>query len=114
MLTNYNAEIEAALADIGAPVAFMFYEGNKDTYITYCQAFNDNCLAADDEVIAYVTHYDIDVYSKGNYLALLNNIKNAMIAAGFTFQPSNCSPDQYERDTKLFHKTLSFAKESEV
>lgn len=113
-MVNFNAEIEEVLQGIGVPVAFMFYEGAEDTYITYMQLDKDGAIAGDDKVLACVQYYDFDVYSKGNYLGLVQSLIETMVAAGWTYQPSRDSPDLYERDTKFFHKTICFAKESEV
>ena len=114
MIFNFNVEIETLLSDLGVPVAFMFYDGNADTYVTYMQLDKDNTLAGDDEVIGCVQYYDFDIYSKGNYLNVIENLIDIMVAAGWAYQPSRDSPDLYERDTKFFHKTICLAKESEV
>lgn len=111
---NFNVEIENLLSNLGVPVSFMFYEGDADTYITYMQLDKDNALACEDEVIGCVQYYDFDVYSKGNYLSVINDLIDIMVKAGWTYQPSRDSPDLYERDTKFFHKTICLAKESEV
>ena len=111
---NFNQEIESVLSDIGVPIAFMFYDGDEDTYITYMQLDKDNALFADDEIVGCVQYYDFDVYSKGNYLSVVNALIDKMTAAGWTYQPSRDSPDLYERDTKYYHKTICIAKESEV
>lgn len=110
---NYNSEIETALSHLGVPVAFMFYEGDETTYVTYMQTDKESIEAGDDEVLGCVQYYDFDVYSKGNYLTVINNLIDLMVDAGWTYQPSRDSPDLYERDTKYFHKTISLAKESE-
>ena len=109
-----NTEIEAILSNLGVPVAFMFYEGDADTYITYMQLDKDNVLAGDDEILGCVQFYDFDVYSKSNYLTTINNLIDAMQEAGWTYQPSRDSPDMYERDTRYYHKTICIAKETEV
>lgn len=114
MIFNFNEEIETLLSGLGVPVAFMFYDGNAESYITYMQLDKDNVLAGDDEVLGCVQYYDFDVYSKGNYFNVISNLINIMTAAGWTYQPSRDSPDLYERDTKFYHKTICLAKESEV
>ena len=111
---NLNAEIETLLKNFSCPVSFMFYEGSADTYITYQQTHIEDTLAGDDEVLAGIVAYDFDVYSKGNYISVINSLLTIMIGAGWTYQPSMDSPDLYERDTKFFHKTICLAKESEV
>lgn len=115
---NLNAEIERVLNNqttgLGVPVAFMFYDGNAETYVTYMQLDKDNVLAGDDAILGCVQYYDFDVYSKSNYLTVVTNLINKLTAAGWTYQPSRDGPDLYERDTKYFHKTICLAKESEV
>ena len=112
---NFNQEIETLLnGKLGVPVSFMFYDGDEDTYVTYMQLDKDNTLAGDDQILGCVQYYDFDVYSKGNYLAVISSLINIMTAAGWTYQPSRDSPDMYERDTKFYHKTVCLAKESEV
>lgn len=114
MLFNLNTEIETALSNFGVPIAFMYYEGDADTYITYMQSDKTNVLAGDDGILGCVQYYDFDVYSKGNYLQLIDNLITTMTNLGWTYQPNRDSPDLYERDTKYYHKTICLCKESEV
>ena len=111
MTYNFNAEIETLLTALQVPYAYMFYEGNADTYITYMQQSKDDALAGDDKVIGFVMYYDFDVYSKGDYTGIVDSLIEAFENAGWTYQPSRESPDFYERDTKIFHKTICLAKE---
>jgi hypothetical protein len=78
------------------------------------QTDKDSVLAGEDEVIGCVQFYDFDIFSKSNYLNVINTLIDTMVAAGWTYQPSRDSPDMYERDTKYYHKTICLAKESEV
>lgn len=114
MLFNLNTEIETLLSNFSVPVSYMFYEGSADTYITYMQTDKDNTLAGDNCILGAVQYYDFDIYSKGNYLNVIASLIDTMTAGGWTYQPSRDGPDQYERDTKFFHKTICLAKESEV
>lgn len=91
------------------PVSFMFYEGHGEPYVVYMQQDADRSLSADDELQGYVDFYDFDVYSKGNYLAIIESIKEKLKANGFIWQPSRSSQDMYETDTGYYHKTLNFA-----
>ena len=111
---NFNQEIETVLSALGVPVAFLHYSGKANTYVTYMQAYKDNAISGDDNVFGCVQFYDFDVYSKGNYLTVVEDLINLMTSAGWTYQPSRDSPDMYENDTKFFHKTICMAKESEV
>ena len=95
------------------PVAFLHYTGKETTYVTYMQTDADNSFSGDDELLGYVDYYDFDVYSKGNYLNVIESIKQIMKENGFVWQPSRTSEDMYEDETGLYHKTLSFAIERE-
>lgn len=91
------------------PVKYMRYEGHGEPYITYQQVDADNSVSADDELIGYVNYYDFDIYSKGNYTKIINEIKKKLKEQGFVWQPSRSSADMYETDTGYYHKTLNFA-----
>jgi len=96
------------------PVSFLRYTGNKTTYITYMLTNTENSLSAEDQIQNYVDLYDFDIYSKGNYLKIIDEVINKMTQAGFIWQPSQSSGDMYEDDTGYFHRTLCFAIERSV
>ena len=91
------------------PHAFLYYEGHDDAYITYQQVDADNPLRGDNDLIGYADYYDFDIYSKGNYKSIVEQLKTDLKAHGFVWQPSLSSGDMYETDTKYYHKTLCFA-----
>ena len=98
---------------VSIPVSFLRYEGKQTTYITYQLEDMDNSFSGDNEILGYVDYYDFDIYSKGNYLNIIESVKELMKQNGFMFQPSRSSGDMYEDDTGYFHRTLSFAIERE-
>ena len=113
-----NELIESIFSDfkvnnVTIPVAFLRYFGKSATYITYELENQDGALGADDKVIGNVDYYDFDVYSKGNYLAIIDSLKEILTQNGFTWQPTRSSGDMYEDDTGYYHRTLSFAIERE-
>ena len=91
------------------PVALIYYNGNGEPYVVYRQYDKDNSYSSDDEISGYVTYYDFDVYSKGNFLPIVEAIKSILKNAGWTWQPRRDSPDMFEADTGYFHKTICFA-----
>ena len=110
-----NKEIETiftnfAVGGVTIPVTFLRYEGKLTTYITYQEIQDDTSFSADDKLQAYVTYYDFDIYSKGNYLEIIESVKEILEANDWRFQPSMTSQDLYEDDTGYYHKTLCFAK----
>lgn len=96
------------------PVSFLFYEGHGEPYVTYMQTDAGSSLSGDNELLGYVDYYDFDIYSKGNYLPIIEAIKDILIPNGFVWQPGRTSGDFYETDTGYFHKTLCFAIPKEV
>lgn len=92
------------------PVKFMFYKGDKDTYITFQEVSKFPKLMADDECEYSAPRYDIDIYSKGNYIEILKEVKQRLINAGFTWVED--IEDMYEPDTKFFHKVTTFEIEN--
>lgn len=106
-----NNLIEQIFADYSVPLAFVKYRGSEETYMTYQQTQIDTTYDAEDELLYYVDYYDIDVYSKANYLQIIEDVKNLMKQNGFRWQPDMSSGDLYEEDTRYFHKTLCFSIE---
>lgn len=109
-----NEKIEEVLKnfkvnDVEIPIAFLRYKGNKTDYITYSNVDSDNELYGDDELLNYIEYYDFDIYSKGNYLEIIKQLKKLLEANGFRWEPSLSSQDLYEDDTGYFHKTLCFS-----
>ena len=95
--------------DVEIPVSYMFYEGHGEPYVVYMQQDADRSLSGDDELIGYVDFYDFDVYAKGNYFNIVEQVKALLKANGFVWQPSRTSQDMLEVDTGYYHKTLNFA-----
>ena len=109
-----NELIKSILANftvngITIPVSFMFYEGHGEPYVTYMQQDADGALRGDDELLGYVDYYDFDVYSRGNYLDIIESLKEILKDNGFVWLPSRSSQDFFETDTDYYHKTLNFA-----
>lgn len=116
---SMNAQIEQifngfTVGDVQIPVSFLRYEGHGEPYITYMQYDIDGSFSADDQLMGYVTYYDFDIYSKSNYLAIVDAVVDLLQDAGWTWQVSRSSEDMFEDDTGYYHKTLCFAIEREV
>lgn len=103
ILANFTVDKETI------PVSFLFYEGHGEPYVTYMQQDADGSFSGDDGLLGYVDYYDFDVYSKGNFFAIVESLKSILQSNGFVWQPSRSSQDMYEVDTGYYHKTLNFA-----
>lgn len=95
--------------DTKIPVSFLRYNGKKETYITYQQTDIDETLYGDDTLIYYKDYYDFDIYSKGNYLPIITELKDKLQSNGFMWEPTRSSGDLFEVDTGYYHKTLCFS-----
>ena len=61
---------------------------------------------SDDECDYSIKQFDFDIYTKGNYLNILKEVKKRLKANGFTWVED--SPTMYEEDTGLYHITTTF------
>ena len=91
------------------PVAHLRYKGKETTYVTWTITGESPALSADNSPLYSVVAVDVDVFSKGNYLALAAEIKRLMLEHDWVW--TGDSPEMYEEDTELYHKTISFEKE---
>ena len=110
-----NEELKSILGDAvtvgeaSAPVAHLRYKGKETTYVTWTITGENPALSADNSPLYSVVAVDVDAFSKGNYLALVAEIKRLMLEHDWVWVGD--SPEMYEEDTELYHKTISFEKE---
>ncbi|MET3507035.1 tail completion protein gp17 [Halalkalibacter oceani] len=100
-----NQLVLSILEPLGVPVAFQTYTGDKTTYITFFEYNQQGALSADDEEIKTVHSLQVDVWSQGNYVQLVKDVKNAMKQAGFI---RAFETEFYEDDTDYYHKVIRF------
>lgn len=94
---------------VSIPVKYMEYKGHGEPYITWMHQDSANSLSGDNSLIGYVDYYDFDVYSKGNFTEIIEQVKQILTQNGFVWQLSRSSRDMYEKDTGYYHRTLNFA-----
>lgn len=110
-----NEEIKAILGDEIAihndiiPVAHFRYKGKAKKFVTWEMLGTTPSLSANDEDLYGVGSVDIDIFSNGNYLDIIKEIKNRMKNNEWVW--AGDSPEMYEEDTGLYHITCSFEKE---
>lgn len=114
-IISTNAEVKEILKGLKVgskkvAVEYLFYEGHGEPYIVFSQYDKDNSYSCEDEIAGYVTYYDIEIYSQGNILSLIEEIKKRFKKAKWTWQPRRDGPDTYDQDTHYYGKTLCFAK----
>ena len=110
-----NAEIKLILGEnliIGGekiPVAHLRYQGTSKKFVTWTITGESPALSANDEDLCSICSVDVDVFSEGNYLDIIKEIKRKMKNNDWVWVED--SAEMYEEDTKLYHKTCSFEKE---
>ena len=110
-----NAEIKLILGEnliIGGekiPVAHLRYKGTSKKFTTWTITGEEPALSANDDDLCSIVSVDVDVFSEGNYLDIIKEIKQKMKDNEWVW--TGDSAEMYEEDTKLYHKTCSFEKE---
>ena len=110
-----NVEIKKILGEklfIGGeeiPVAHLKYKGSSKKFVTWAMLDEYPAFSANDEVLCSICPVDIDVFSEGNYLDIIKEIKEKMKNNEWVW--TGDSAEMYEDDTKLYHKTCTFEKE---
>lgn len=110
-----NIEIKSIFGDSikvndkSIPVSHLRYKGNKKTFVTWTIISESPVLSGNDEVLYSLVEIDIDVYSDGNYLDIVTEIKRLMKENKWRWQED--SSEMYEEDTELYHRTITFEKE---
>lgn len=110
-------EIKKLLSDLRVgneeiPVGHLKYRGKSTTFVTWAIIDEQPALVANDTYLYSVVSVDIDVFSKNNYLAIVNQIKKIFISNDWVWEGD--SAEMYENDTSLYHKTITFKKEKEI
>lgn len=105
-------EIKEILSDLDIPVAHLKYKGSSTTYVTWTMLEEEPTFASDDEITNSEAGVDIDIYSDSNYLNIMSSVKNKMKENEWIWDGD--SPEMYEEETGLYHRTCSFKKGREI
>ena len=102
---SLNSLIISTLSPTNVPIVFQVYSGRETTYITFFEYNEMGISFAEDEEQTERRSIQVDIWSKGNYTALVKQVRKLMKDAGFT---RNSGGEFYEEDTKIYHKVLRF------
>ena len=94
------------------PTAHIKYKGKETTYVVWTIIGNAPALSGDDEPIYGIATVDVDIYSKGNYLKVLAEVKRLMKINEWIWTED--STEMFEDDTGLYHITATFEKERTI
>ena len=108
-----NEELKVILGenigDAQIPVAHLRYKGDSRTFVTWTITGEAPSLSANDEDLCSICSVDVDIFSEGNYLDVMKEIKQKMKNNDWVWTED--SEEMYEEDTELYHRTCSFEKE---
>lgn len=91
------------------PIAHLRYRGDSKTFVTWTILSERPVLSADDVQVYSVGEVDVDIYSDGNYVDIVSTVKKLMEDNDWLWTED--SPEMYEEDTGLYHRTSTFEKE---
>lgn len=113
---NINPKIEEMFSnfEVGEkliPIAYYQYFGTENTYLTYYTWNERPELFFDDDYDAEVCYGTIDVWSKGNFKKIVEDVKQKLKENGFIWTDNGA--EMYEPDTGYFHVSVNFYKLNE-
>lgn len=99
------------LNPLGVPVSFARYNNVGDTYIVFLEYNQASEMNADDEELITKHFFQVDIFSSGNYLQLVNDVRQRMKEAGFGRMFES---ETYDDDMKKFRKIMRFNYETKI
>ena len=91
------------------PVEHIKYKGKSKTFVTWTILSERPSLNVDDETKYSVVEVDIDIFSDGNYLDIMDEVKKRMKNNNWFWVED--SSEMYEEDPELYHRVITFEKE---
>ena len=108
---NLNKLIMDTLKPLGVPVSSMRYNNTADTYIVFLEYNQASEMNADDVEVITKHFFQVDIFSSGNYLSLVNDVRARMKAAGFGRMFES---ETYDDDMNKFRKLMRFNYETTI
>ena len=100
-MKNVDSLLKAELEKLGVPVERLKYGGKAACFIVYQLVVGRDTFFSDDEESAQEFTYQVHVYSKTDYIDILQRLKTALKAAGF--YAITIDAETYEQDTGYYH-----------
>lgn len=108
---NVNRLIMDTLKPLGYPISQAKYNQTADTYIVFVEYNQAPRMNADDKELITKHFFQVDVFSKVNYLQLVNDVKKLMKKAGFGRMFES---ETYDTDMKRYRKIIRFNYETDI
>lgn len=102
---NINKLIIDTLKPLNIPTAFVKYTGSATTYITFVEYLQQGQDFSEDDEEMTGHYVQLNVFSKGNYNIIVEQIKELLSAEGFKRLNEY---DLYESDTGYYNHVIRF------
>ena len=107
------AELNDILDLLDIPVETgVFSSVPTDEYLVITPMNDKLSLFADNEAYIVVSEARLSIFTKNNYIKLINNLTKALISRGITITDRQYVG--YEHDTKYYHYAIDVMKEYEM
>ena len=100
-----DEKLNSALKGLGHPVSRLYYTGKAATFFVFQRILSKPDGYADDDNTVTAHTYRVDLYSKSDFIALLNQTVSALKNTGFTVD--SIDAEIYESDTGYYHVPLT-------
>lgn len=106
-MDEIDAAVKSAMEGLDIPVARFHYDGGADAFAIYQLLLDASVNHADDDEIERELSYRVDLFSRGNYLPLVDKAIQAIKSVGG--YGIEAGPELYERDTGYHHMPIDFS-----
>ena len=102
---SLNSLILSTLEPITVPVEFRKYAGTETTYVTFFEMLDVPTFHGDDKLTHTRTIVQVDIWSKGNLIPLVGQVKTLMEQADFLYSDGR---PFFEDDTGYHHYAITY------
>ena len=103
---NVDKLVTDTLLSVGVPVERSYFSDQANEYITFQLIHRGDTNFTDDEEGAKEYHYGADIFTKFDFIALLDRVETAVKEAGFYDFIVN--GETYEESTGFYHVSIEF------
>lgn len=108
---SLNRLIRDTLIPLGVPVSSMTANNADATYIVFTEYNQAGDLIADDDELTTGYFIQVDVFSSGNFLNLVKQVKSSMKQVGFSRMYES---ETYDDQAEKFRKIIRFSYTTDI
>lgn len=108
---NLDKLIRDTLEPLNIPVAKLRYSGKADTYIIFTEYNQAPKMTADDREVITKHFFQVDVFSEGNFIDLVNETRTRLESVGFKRMFES---ETYDEDMNMYRSIMRFNFENNI